>query len=135
MRAFKIGEVSRKTGVGIEAIRYYERIGVMPAPDRSAGGSRLYVLEQVKRLHFIKRSRELGFSLDDVRRLLRLADGGQSCGEVKALTQKHLASVRAKIHDLRRLEHTLGEVLAKCGDADAPECPVIDALYEAAPRG
>lgn len=132
MRAFRIGEVSRQTGVKIETIRYYERIGVMPAPDRSAGGSRLYVLQQVKRLHFIKRSRELGFSLDDVRRLLLLADGGQSCGEVKALTDRHLANIREKIEDLQRLERMLGDVSAKCSGDDAPECPVIDALFEGA---
>ncbi|HHK74646.1 MAG TPA: MerR family transcriptional regulator, partial [Rhizobiales bacterium] len=105
---------------------------VMPAPDRSAGGSRLYVLQQVKRLHFIKRSRELGFSLDDVRRLLLLADGGQSCGEVKALTDRHLANIREKIEDLQRLERMLGDVSAKCSGDDAPECPVIDALFEGA---
>ncbi len=135
MRAYRIGEISRRTRVKIETIRYYERVGVMPVPDRSEGGSRIYNLEQLKRLSFIKRSRELGFSLDDIRRLLSLADGGHSCGEVKALTQRHLTGVREKIADLQRLEKTLDMISSRCSGDDAPECPVIDALFEAGPPG
>jgi MerR family mercuric resistance operon transcriptional regulator len=126
----RIGVLSRQTGVNIETIRYYERIGIMPKPDRSAGGCRLYDLDQLKRLSFVKRSRELGFSLDDIRRLLGLADGGRPCGEVKAITDNHLAGIRKKIMDLQRLEQTLKAVSSRCVGDKAPECPVIEALYK-----
>ena len=130
MPAMRIGALSRQTGVNIETIRYYERIGIMPKPDRSAGGSRLYDLEQLKRLSFVRRSRELGFSLEDIRRLLGLADGGRPCGEVKAITDNHLAGIRRKIRDLQRLEKTLMAVSSRCDGDEAPECPVIEALYK-----
>jgi MerR family mercuric resistance operon transcriptional regulator len=87
-------------------------------------------------LNFIRRCRELGFSLEEIRGLLALVDGGTyTCAEVKDLTIDHLHSIRAKIADLRLLEKTLNEMVAKCiGDA-VPECPVIDALFRDAHRG
>src|SRR3546814_908405 len=79
---YGIGTLSGRTGVNIETIRYYERIGVMPKPPRSVGGQRVYDAGHLKRLAFIRRSRELGFSLDEIRALLRLVDGGDyPCGE------------------------------------------------------
>jgi MerR family mercuric resistance operon transcriptional regulator len=126
-----IGALSKSTGVNIETIRYYERISVMPKPPRSAAGHRVYNAEHFKRLGFIKRSRELGFTLDEVRALLSLVDGGDySCDEVRALTLKHRAGVRKKIKDLRRLETILTEISAKCVGGDIPDCPIIEALYE-----
>ncbi len=129
MRTMRIGALSRRTGVHIETIRYYERIGIMPEPGRSAGGSRLYDRAQLKRLGFVRRSRELGFSLDDIRRLLDLADGGRPCGEVKAITDNHLAGIRTRIRDLQRLEQTLATISSRCSTGEAPECPVIEALF------
>ncbi|MDH3920601.1 MAG: MerR family transcriptional regulator, partial [Rhodospirillales bacterium] len=86
-----IGALSKNTGCNIETIRYYERIGLLPAPPRSAGGHRLYGEVLLKRLTFIRRGRELGFTLDDIRGLLGLVDGGAyTCAEVKALTLDHL---------------------------------------------
>ena len=79
------------------------------------------------------RARELGFTLDEVRDLLALVDGGaQTCGEVQVLANAHLASVRAKIADLKRIEHVLSSTVAQCSGDDVPECPVIDALTEVA---
>ena len=99
-----IGTFSERTGCHIETIRYYERIKLLPKPPRTEGGHRLYDREQVKRLVFIRRSRELGFSLDEIRTLLRLVDGKRyTCQEVKTITETHLEDVKRKIADLRRL--------------------------------
>jgi MerR family transcriptional regulator, mercuric resistance operon regulatory protein len=128
--ALTIGALSRRTGVNIETIRFYERTAVLPRPPRSAGGHRVYDEDYLKRLSFVRRSRELGFSLDEVRALLRLVDGGRyTCAEVKAITLDHLEDIRRKVADLRRLERTLSEVAGKCRGEKVPECPVIDALF------
>src|SRR6266545_3171923 len=97
-----IGTLSERTGCNIETIRYYERIGLMPRTARSAGGHRLYGEEHVKRLGFIRRSRELGFTLDQVRTLLALVDGRRyTCAQVKRITVEHLDEVHRKVADLR----------------------------------
>jgi MerR family mercuric resistance operon transcriptional regulator len=126
----RIGELSRQTGCNIETIRYYERIGVLPAPPRTAAGYRLYGLEHLRRLHFIRRARELGFSLDEVRGLLSLAESGRyTCGEIQALGLEHLQEVRRKIADLRRLEAVLDELTHQCQGGSTPVCPILDALW------
>ena len=126
-----IGALSKDTGVNIETIRYYERIGVMPAPERTASGFRKYREDHLKRLNFIRRGRELGFSLADLRGLLRLVDGhAYTCAQVRALTLEHLAETRRKITDLRRLERVMGAMAAKCTGRRIPDCPIIDALFE-----
>lgn len=130
-RDFTIGVLSERTGVNIETIRYYEKIGLLPAPPRTEGGHRLYAEDHLKRLIFIRRSRELGFGQGEVRALLSLVDGGgYTCGEVKALTVQNLQSVRDKIKDLRRLERTLAGISSQCEGGSMPECPVIDALFD-----
>lgn len=122
-------ELARRTNCNLETIRYYEKIGVMPAPPRTAAGYRVYDENHVRRLRFILRSRELGFAIEEIRGLLHLVDGGnQTCGEVKARTEKHLADVRAKIADLRRIERVLATTAASCSGDDVPECPVLEAL-------
>ena len=128
---FSIGELSRQTAVLIETIRYYERIGFLPVPQRGTNGRRTYNTEDAKRLRFIKRSRDMGFSQDEVRALLRLADGGaKSCGEVQALAETHLRDIRSKISDLKKLENVLAETVAQCTGPGAPACPVLDVLSE-----
>lgn len=130
--ASTIGVLSRRTGCKVETIRYYERIGLLPAPARSAGGHRLFGEDHLKRLTFIRRGRELGFSLDDIRGLLGLVDGGAyTCAEVKAVTLEHLGEVRRKLADLRRLERVLKGMAAECEGGAVPDCPVIDALFRA----
>jgi len=130
--AFTIGALSKRTGVNIETIRFYERVGILPRPPRSAGGHRIYGQDQLMRLGFVRRSRELVFSLDDVRGLLRLVDGGRyTCAEVKAITLDHLADIHRKIADLRRLEETLVKVAGRCRGGKVPDCPVIEALFDA----
>lgn len=125
-----IGEISRRTGVNIETIRYYERIEIMPKPRRSGGGQRLYDELQLNRLAFVKRSRELGFNLKEVRTLLTLIDSGEmTCGEVHALTVEHLREVRSKIFDLKKLETALKSLAAECSLGDVPNCPIVATLY------
>lgn len=131
MPEHSIGGLSRATGVNVETIRYYERIGLLAPPPRTAGGHRLYPDAQLRRLAFIRRSRELGFSLDEIRNLLGLVDGGYSCGQVQEAALTHLGSIRRKIADLRRMERSLAETVDRCrGGADS-ECPIIDALSRA----
>ena len=126
-----IGALSKGTGVNIETIRFYERIGVMPAPERSPGGFRTYREDHLKRLSFVRRGRELGFSLADLRGLLLLVDGhAYTCAQVRALTLQHLAETRRKIADLRRLERVMSEMAAKCTGRRVPDCPIIDALFD-----
>jgi MerR family transcriptional regulator, mercuric resistance operon regulatory protein len=129
--ALGIGALSKRAGVNIETIRFYERVGILPKAPRSAGGHRIYDLDHLMRLGFVRRSRELGFSLDEVRGLLQLVDGGSyTCAEIKAITLDHLADIRRKIADLGRLEQTLAEVAGKCRGGKVPDCPVIEALFD-----
>ena len=113
-----IGALSEQTGVNVETIRYYEREGLLPSAPRTAGGHRVFGEDHLRRLLFIRRSRELGFSGTEVRALLGLVDGGYTCDEVRDLTLRHLADVRAKIAGLRRLEKTLTTIASKCEGDD-----------------
>lgn len=102
----------------------------MPEPRRSEGGRRLYGDDDVKRLSFILRCRELGFTLEETRALLDLVDGGgYTCAEVKEITTHQLVQVQIKIKVLRKLERVLKEMIDKCDGGHVPECPIIDALY------
>lgn len=121
--------LARRTACNLETIRYYEKIGMMPEPPRTEAGYRLYDDRHVERLRFILRARELGFSLDDIRELLTLVDRGtQTCAEVKERTERHLADVREKIADLKRIERVLAETAAKCSGDEVPDCPVLETL-------
>lgn len=125
-----IGRLSKHTGTNIETIRYYERVGLLPAPGRSSGGYRLYGIDHVKRLSFIRRARALGFPIDEVRTLLRLADERKRpCAEVRVVAEAHLKDVRAKIADLRRMERALRATVARCAEGRRTSCPLIQALY------
>ena len=124
-----IGEFSRRTGVNIETIRYYERIGLLPKPPRTAGRHRAYDQNDVRRLKFIRRARELGFSLEEFRTLLGLAERGEeACVETKDLALRHLADVRAKISSLRKLDRALREMTNACQPGEQRSCPILDAL-------
>jgi len=125
-----IGRLAEHTGTNIETIRYYERAGLWPAPTRSASGYRLYGTEHLKRLNFIRRARLLGFSIGEVRTLLRLADERKRpCGEVRVVAEAHLADVRTKIADLKAMERVLKETVARCAEGTGSHCPLIDAFY------
>jgi MerR family mercuric resistance operon transcriptional regulator len=129
-----IGTLAKRTGTNVETIRYYERVGLWAVPARSAGGYRLYGKGHLKRLNFIRRSRVLGFSIDQVRTLLRLADERKGpCAEVRGVAEAHLADVRSKIADLRTMERVLKETVTRCADGAGAQCPLIDSLYRDGP--
>jgi MerR family mercuric resistance operon transcriptional regulator len=124
-----IGQLSELTGVNIETVRYYEKIKLLPPPPRAANGRRIYGPGERRILAFVRRSRELGFSLDEVRALLRLGGPERaSCREVRDIATHHLDDVRAKITDLRKLERLLATTVGRCSGTSAPECPVLDIL-------
>ena len=128
-----IGRLARHTGTNIETIRYYEKIGLLPAPGRSSGGYRLYGTDHFKRLNFVRRARVLGFSIDEVRTLLRLADERKRpCAEARVVAEGHLADVRTKIADLKAMERVLKATVARCADGTGSDCPLIDALHQGA---
>lgn len=125
-----IGPLSKRTGCNVETIRYYERVGLLPAPVRSPGGYRLYGNQHLKRLTFIRRARALGFSVGEVRTLLKLADERRRpCAEVRVVAAAHLEDVRAKIADLKAMQRVLTETVARCAEGTGSHCPVIEALY------
>lgn len=132
---YSIGQLGIRAGVNLETVRYYERIGLMPEPPRTRGGHRVYNGLHLKRLGFIRRSRELGFSLDEVRALLRLVDGGDyTCAEVRELTLLHLAEMRRKISDLRQLVRSLQDMADQCTGDNVPDCPIVDVLWDGISR-
>jgi MerR family transcriptional regulator, mercuric resistance operon regulatory protein len=125
-----IGELSRHSDCTVETIRYYERIGLLPKPRRQGGGFRRYGADDVARLNFIRRARQLGFALEDVRKLLRLAPGrgAAACAEAKSLTAAHVANVRAKIADLQAMERILAGAICECEAGFGPVCRIVDLL-------
>ena len=124
-----IGGLSKLTGVNIETIRYYERIKMLPLPPRTSGGRRVYDPTHLRVLAFIRRSRELGFSPDEIRALLRLGGPEKAtCREVREIAAHHLDDIRAKLRDLKKLERLLSKTVARCSGKTAPDCPVLDVL-------
>jgi Cu(I)-responsive transcriptional regulator len=124
-----IGELARKTNSKVETIRYYERIGLLPSPARTAGNYRSYSADHLDRLSFVRRSRDLGFSLDQVRALLDLADQrDRPCDAVDAIAKEHLAEVDRKIADLQALRRELDSMITQCGCGLVAECRIIEAL-------
>ncbi|MBX9844555.1 MAG: helix-turn-helix domain-containing protein [Xanthobacteraceae bacterium] len=132
-RQFTIGQLSRLTGVGIETIRYYERIGLMPRPPRTTGGRRAFGPDNLATLCFIKRCRELGFGLDDVGALLRLRASDRTCSDVKSIAVRHLEAVRVKLHTLSEIEGSLTALIARCPGDAGPECPALEVLETPGP--
>ncbi len=125
----QIGELARQTGCSVETIRYYEKVGMLAPPMRAEGGYRLYGADDVRRLFFIRRARELGFQPKEVRAMLRLSDERpQPCAEVKEVAMGHLAEVRCKVADLRAMEAALEILVAKCEAGVSATCPLVDAL-------
>src|SRR4029077_7704465 len=122
--SLSIGELSRLTGVHIETIRYYERVKMLPTPPRTERGRRAYGQSHRRTFGFIRRARDLGFSLDEIRALLDLAGSRRrSCAEVRDIANLHLVNVRAKLADLARLEAVLAETVGRCAANVTPACP------------
>jgi MerR family mercuric resistance operon transcriptional regulator len=131
---FTIGELSRRLGMNVETIRYYERIALVPRPPRTPGGHRSYRMESLRTLAFIKRSREIGFGIEDIRALLSLRGGQGSCMSAKAIAARHLEAVRAKMRYLAEMEEILAETIDKCSGEKVSECAVLDALETERPN-
>lgn len=128
---YTIGEAARRSGVKIETIRFYERSGLLAPPPRTAGGHRVYGSAAAQRLNFIRRARDLGFTLADVRSLLGFVDDkDRSCDEIRVIGTRHLEKVRARLADLRAMERVLDDMVARCQGGTVPDCPIIDALFD-----
>lgn len=125
---FPIGRASELSGVLIETIRYYEREGIVPKPDRTASGRRVYSSSDIGRLRFIKRCRDLGFSMAEARSLLGLTeDSDFNCANAREIAVHHLAGIRAKISELDRMELALNHLIEQC-DRNDRNCPLLDEL-------
>jgi MerR family transcriptional regulator, mercuric resistance operon regulatory protein len=130
---FGIGELARKTQCPIDTIRYYEKLGILPLPQRTQGNHRLYNQQHAKRLNFILKTRSLGFSLENTRELLDLAETpNRSCGETLGLVEQHLQTIETKLQELTQMQHSLREMAKRCQSccpgAKAPECTIVEDL-------
>lgn len=133
--ALKIGALAVMTGTNAPTIRYYEQIGLLPRPDRREGGQRTYDDGDVKRLTFIRRCRDFGFPIEQVRTLASLmGDRDRSCMEARDLAQDHLATVRAKLVELKALERSIAGFVescdASCVGGPGPDCVILEDLSE-----
>lgn len=125
-----IGELSRRTECNIETIRYYERIGLLPPALRPGGRYRRYDADDIARLRFIRRARQLGFTLDEVRAFMRLAgtEGEDACADARNLAVAHVADIRAKIADSQAMERVLSDAICECASGRQRRCPLIEVL-------
>lgn len=124
-----IGHLAKQTGTKVETIRFYEKNGLLPEPSRTGGNYRAYDQDHLNRLSFIRRARDLGFSLDQIRALLKLADDrGQSCAAVDAIATEHREEVEKKIRDLTALQVELNRMIDQCGCGVVADCRIIETL-------
>jgi DNA-binding transcriptional MerR regulator len=133
MPNLKIGALAERTGTNAPTVRYYEEIGLLRSADRQSGGQRVYGDEDVKRLTFIRRCREFGFSIDQVRALAALVqDPKSSCTDARDLAQQHLDAVRTKLSELRALERSIAAFVtscdASCAGGPGPDCVILEDL-------
>lgn len=134
-KPLRIGELSARTGCNIETIRYYERIGLLRPPGRR-GRYREYDDAGVSSLAFIRRARDLGFTIEEIRALLRLSAGdGAVCAEARNLAATHLADIRRRIADLRSMERVLASTVRQCDAGEQPACPLIEGLSRSTSPG
>ena len=124
-----IGQASSASGVSAKMIRYYESIGLIPPSARRDSGYRDYGAPDIHRLAFIRRARDLGFSMDQIRNLLRLwSDRGRSSAEVKAIALEHVAELEERARELNEMADALKHLAAACGGNERPDCPIIKGL-------
>jgi len=124
-----IGQLARAAGVNVETIRYYQRVGLLKKPVRPLAGFRVYPVEAVARIRFIKRAQRLGFSLQDIAHLLELGDG--HCSDVRKQAESKLVKIEAQIKDLQAMRRTLMRLVSECSDGqDNHPCPIIHSLAD-----
>lgn len=127
----KIGALSRTTGTNVETIRYYERIGLLPEPDRTGGNYRNYAPADVDRLKFIRHARGLGFDIADIRSLLDLSEHPErDCRDVDQIATRHLTSVEGKIRQLEQLHRQLSLMLRQCRGGQVADCHILQSLAD-----
>lgn len=127
-----IGKAAKQAGLSAKMIRYYESTGLLPNAGRSSSGYRQYTAEDLQRLRFIRRTRDLGFSLEEAGRLLALwRDRQRASADVKALAVEHIAALNHKIAELLELRDTLQGLVDHCQGDDSPQCPILDELQDA----
>ena len=126
----KRAALAKQLGCNLETIRYYEKVGLIPEPERTRSGHRLYSGADQARLRFILRARDLGFSVADVRSLLGLNDGAPNCADVKALAEAHRRDIRKRIDDLRQMDRRLAEIMSDCSGAQTPDCAMAERLFQ-----
>lgn len=125
----QIGQLATVSGILVETIRYYERVGLLPAPDRSPSGYRQYREEHLRRLRFVRHCRDLGFSIAEIGSLLTLVDDPERpCAEVTSLARTHLLDVRRKLVSLRQLERTLDRLVGCCHEHRVADCRILEEL-------
>lgn len=123
-----IGGIAQAAGVNVETIRFYQRKGLLPQPERPSGGVRRYTAAELSRVNFIKAAQRLGFSLEEIGELLTLDDGSQ-CDDARETAERKLADVRARLANLRQIEMTLSELVERCcASGGKVRCPLIAAL-------
>lgn len=132
METLTIGKVASQAGVGIETIRFYERQALIDPPPRSASGYRLFPVSTVQRLRFIRRAKELGFSLKEIKELLILqSDPQATCGDIKKRAEKKLNDIDQRIHDLETMRNALKILLSACSSNEtSAECPIMQAIAD-----
>jgi DNA-binding transcriptional MerR regulator len=124
-----IGKLAKATGTKVETIRYYESVGLLAPPGRTKGNYRAYSAQHLARLSFIRRARGLGFSIDQVQELLKLADQKDiSCKVVDTIAREHLVEIDRKLRDLNTLRFELNSVIVQCGQGTISECRIIETL-------
>ena len=125
----KIGELASATGTKVETVRYYEKIGLLPPPARTSANYRAYGNDHLARLSFIRRARDLGFTLEAVRELLTLSDDkAQSCEAVDSVARVHLTEIDRKVRDLKSLRSELNRVIGSCSHGTVADCKIIETL-------
>jgi len=126
-----IGKVATAAQVGIDTVRFYERAGLLKKPHRTAAGYRLYAADEVRRLRFIRRAKGLGFTLDEIRELLSLNDGGGRRSAVRAIAERRSDEIEQKLRELTRMKRTLRSLMRQChGDGSLKGCPIIEAVLQ-----
>ena len=130
-KELSIGDLARLAGCTVQIIRHYEKVGLLPEPQRTGGNRRIYSDEQASRLVFIRHSRKLGFSLEDIRQLLSFADQtDQSCEQVDAIARQHLSSVQERLDRLQSMERELKRMIHQCSGGKVAECRIIEVLTD-----
>lgn len=131
MENYKVGEIAEKADMNVETLRYYEKIKIMPKPKRRESRYRYYDSNDLRRLLFIKRAKELGFTLKEIKELLNLKiESTATCGDVKLLAEHKLLDIKERIRDLKNIESVLNKLIGQCLCEDVPtdECPILEVI-------